>query len=357
MTPFQFQKFIQYLQKQNHQIIGPKRTGDKLLFTEINEPKNLVLTGELCFYPPKKYFLPEKESLFNYKKSRLTEILPNIKPLVPGLPKFSKQAIFGLTPYDLKGILLYHQVFEKDIYFQERIKNTLIIGQSPMPCDSKDFCFWEDDFEEDLLEHLKFDLYLGVTDSHGLKTDSQGLRLKRFKVYTGSEAGQKVLDKFGYKNYEHIDYVGPLKEQGLDQRTYELKEAVKNSNPEFWQELGKICLACGKCALVCPMCFCFDITDKPSFNSSEGRRVREWTTCFYEEFSQISGGHQFLDKVAKRIHFWYEHKFVRLPTEFGFTGCTGCGRCIQVCPVGINIQSNLERIVKPEAVKSQRSKS
>lgn len=326
MTPTRLQEFIQYLQKQNYQIIGPKKIRDKLLFQEIKSPKEIALKGELPFYPPKKYFLPQKEALFNYEKGRLTEILPIAQ----------KQTIFGLTPFDLKAVLLYHQVFEKDIYFQERMKNTLVIGQSAMPGDSKSFCFWLDDYEENILEHLKFDIFFG---------SQKQIKKTGFKVYTGSSDGQKILDQFGYKKYEPIDYVGPIKEQGLDQRTYKIKEAVKNSSPEIWEELGKICLACGKCALVCPMCFCFDLADRPGLKSGAGQRVRDWTACFYEEFSLISGNHQFLNKISQRIHFWYEHKFVRLPEEFGFTGCTGCGRCIKVCPVGIDIQKNLERLL------------
>lgn len=336
MTNIQLTKFINYLKGQSYAIIGPKLEAGRLLFREIEAPQEMVLNGKLTFYPPKKYFLPEKEVLFEYKKNHLLE----------SSVKSQKQAVFGLTPLDLKGVLLYYQVFEKDVGFQKRLENTIVIGQSLMPCDSKSFCFWEDDYEEDVLEHLRFDIYFGLENLRESGRKFQKSQIARkIKVFTGSGAGQRILSEFGYRNYEHVDYAGPIQEQGPNKRMLRIKQALKKNNPKIWQELGQVCLACGKCALVCPMCFCFDIQDKPGLKSGEGQRIREWAACFYDEFSQVGGGHRFLDTTAKRIHFWYEHKFVRMPEEFGFMGCTGCGRCTQVCPVGINIQKNLKDIV------------
>lgn len=79
---------------------------------------------------------------------------------------------------------------------------------------------------------------------------------------------------------------------------------------------------------------------------NEGQRKQCWTSCFYQEFSEIAGGYKFLDNTAKRIYNWYYHKFVRIPEEYSFSGCVGCGRCIKVCPAGINIREELEKIKK-----------
>lgn len=158
-------------------------------------------------------------------------------------------------------------------------------------------------------------------------------------MYSGSEDGQKILDEFSYKDYEHIAYAGPIKEEGLDPLMVKYRDALrKNYKKEIWEDdLGARCIECGKCAMVCPTCFCFDIKDQPNLINGGGARKRAWSTCFYNDFSEIAGGHKFLKTTAERIHFWYYHKFVRIPDQFQIPGCVGCGRCAKVCSVHINI--------------------
>jgi Fe-S oxidoreductase len=38
------------------------------------------------------------------------------------------------------------------------------------------------------------------------------------------------------------------------------------------------------------------------------------------------------------------HKFKYYHDKFGQTLCTGCGRCVRACPVGIDIKEILEAI-------------
>jgi len=340
MTYTQLQKFIEWLKNKDYTVIGPVKIparpnppaggeggNDQILIREIEEPKDLDLSGRLPFYSFKKYLLPSPELLFKYKNENLKEI-----------KETQKQVIFGLSTFDLKALLLYNHIFEKDPYYQSRLQNTLIIGQVRMPPPNvRTFPIWQEKYEEDVLEHLQFDIFFGEQPANGKKID--------FRVYTGSEKGQEIMDEFGYKNYEHIQFAGPIKEEGIEPRFAEIKNKMSEGfDAAFWEEISKKCIECGKCTIACPTCFCFDISDESDLEKNQGNRNRVWTSCFYEEFSEIAGGHKFLKTTAERIHNWYWHKFVRIFEEYHFPGCVGCGRCSMVCPANIDICEVLAKI-------------
>jgi len=322
MTTNLLHKFLEYLSQQNI-VWAPQRVDGELVIDQVSDPKQVELTSELPLHSFKRILVPPKEVLFDYQKNKIN---PEVRS--------PYQVIFGLTIPDLKAVTFLNQVFAKDPYFQERIKKTLIVGHSLVSKD--DYQFFIEKFAEDILEHLKFDIFLAIQKD-------------KFIIYTGSEDGQRVLDDFGYKQYEHIEYVGPIKEQGPNPQMVKIRERFYQ-NKEIWEELSQRCIECGKCALVCPTCFCYNIFDQPGLEQDSGERLRCWTTCFYTDFSEVAGVEidkmkpKFLKNTSQRIKFWYEHKFVRCPDEFSLPGCVGCGRCTQVCPVGIDIKKVLQKI-------------
>ncbi|MFH1781228.1 MAG: 4Fe-4S dicluster domain-containing protein, partial [Patescibacteria group bacterium] len=240
----------------------------------------------------------------------------------------SKQVLLGINVVDLKAISFWDQVFAKDAYYQARIKNTIIIGASKAPKDKIEYKSFILSFGKDVLEHIRFDIFLCCPKGNG------------FHVYTGSEDGQKILDAFGYSDYEHINYIGPFHEGSLDESAIEIREKLKNRYvKKIWDDLGKRCLECGKCSYVCPCCYCFEIKD-----DAEGNRCREWSNCFQHEFSQVAGNHKFINSTAQRMFFYYYHKFVRDMDKYNMPGCVGCGRCTKACPVGIDINKVIKQI-------------
>jgi len=324
MNAKQLEKFLEYLTQQNI-VWAPQKIDGELVIDQVTDLKMVELTSELPLHSFKRLLVPPQEVLFNYQKNK-------IKPEI----KSPNQVIFGLTVPDLKAITFLNQVFTKDPYFQERMKKTIIIGHSLVPAENYQFFIGK--FKEDMLEHIKFDIFLAV-------------QRNKFIVYTGSEDGQRLLDDFGDKNYEHVEYVGPIQEKGPDLQMIKIREKFYE-NKEIWAELGERCIECGKCALVCPTCFCFNMFDQPDLDAETGQRLRCWTACFYTDFSEVAGvtidkkKPKFLPTTTDRIRFWYEHKFVRCPDEFSLPGCVGCGRCTKVCPVGIDIKEVLQKILK-----------
>ncbi|MGC9048746.1 MAG: 4Fe-4S dicluster domain-containing protein [Patescibacteria group bacterium] len=327
-----FKRLLIFLETKGYQLIGPQIKNGQVALDYLSVKNfNFQTLGKMPFYSFKKLFLPSREKLF--------EFIPNQKIRAILSPESSKLAIFGFSTLDLKALNLWRQVFEKDIYFQKRFKNVLIIGYGPAPEEEGQFRLWQPQYEEDILEHIQFDIFL-------MKRGSQ------LEIFTGTRVGQKLLDEMGYKNYQHVQFTGIIKEEGVEPWVIEVRDKLRKMTPQdsLWQELGRKCIECGKCSIVCPTCFCFDINDKivnhtnSITNNYESVRERCWASCFYHEFSEIAGGQKFLKTTAERIYFWYYHKFVRIPDEYSIPGCIGCGRCTKVCPVGIDICRVLEQI-------------
>ncbi|HHQ13574.1 MAG TPA: sulfite reductase subunit A [Chromatiales bacterium] len=111
-----------------------------------------------------------------------------------------------------------------------------------------------------------------------------------------------------------------------------------------WQAIGERCLSCANCTLSCPTCFCTDVADSTDITGQEAVRTQTWDSCFNRNFSRLHGGH-IRKTTASRYRQWLTHKLSTWHGQFGSSGCTGCGRCITWCPVGIDITEEAVAIV------------
>lgn len=102
-----------------------------------------------------------------------------------------------------------------------------------------------------------------------------------------------------------------------------------------WGSLSEACLGCGTCTFVCPTCQCYDIQE---FNDGKTvRRFRCWDSCMYSDFTKMSAG-QPRPTQKERFRQRFMHKLVYFPdNQEGMFGCVGCGRCLQKCPIHMNI--------------------
>lgn len=110
-----------------------------------------------------------------------------------------------------------------------------------------------------------------------------------------------------------------------------------------WEELAERCLTCGNCTHVCPTCFCFNVRETGTLVDGHEDRERFWDSCFSLDHSMIHGGY-FRATPKQRYRQWLTHKLGAWESQFGTSGCVGCGRCIAWCPVGIDITEEAEAI-------------
>ena len=110
-----------------------------------------------------------------------------------------------------------------------------------------------------------------------------------------------------------------------------------------WDEVATRCLSCTNCTLVCPTCFCASVTEVADLSGDHVDRERHWQSCFTLDHARMHG-HSVRNSTASRYRQWLTHKLAGWIDQFGSSGCTGCGRCITWCPVGIDITEEVAAI-------------
>src|SRR3990170_6831401 len=93
-----FSEFVNLLIKDGSwNVVGVKSKGSKYAFGPLESADELRLDYDITLLPPKKYFFPQRETLFSFDVATgvFTEASTVVKPKV----------IVGVSPYDLVALL------------------------------------------------------------------------------------------------------------------------------------------------------------------------------------------------------------------------------------------------------------
>ncbi|HEY0838068.1 MAG TPA: 4Fe-4S dicluster domain-containing protein [Azospirillum sp.] len=171
-----------------------------------------------------------------------------------------------------------------------------------------------------------------------------------YLVEAGSERGAALMDRLPGRRAETRDLKAAeaAVHQARSQMGREMVPGVAdllagNLEHPRWDQVAARCLSCANCTMVCPTCFCSTMEDVTDLSGEETRRERRWDSCFTIDFSYIHGG-SIRRETRSRYRQWITHKLTTWHEQFGTSGCTGCGRCITWCPVGIDITEEARAI-------------
>ena len=89
--------------------------------------------------------------------------------------------------------------------------------------------------------------------------------------------------------------------------------------------------------MVCPTCYCYDVSDDVELGSRAGKRTRSWDSCLFAAMRWWPAARTSAAPRASRIKFRFYHKQRGFVAEYGRPSCVGCGRCVSACPVGIDV--------------------
>jgi sulfite reductase subunit B len=304
------------------QVIGVKAKRDKFVFAPLESVGELRLDYDVTLLPPKKYFFPQRETLFTYN------IASGLSTKNPA--EIKRTVIIGVHPYDIIALLHMDEIFREtksDPYYFEKRDSSIIIGVNIQKMSK--WCFAP---------------FMGAgTTEYGYDIMLTDLG-NRYAVSMGSEKGEGLFSKYA-KNVtdalaRDVQLVGQKKreimhmpQQKFDFPTELIPELLRKNYEEssFWEKHSETCLACGSCVLVCPTCYCFDVKDNPDLTLESGERVRIWDGCLLEDFAKIASGENFRPTRPTRYRHRYFKKGKYLYDRFGFISCVGCGRCSSNC--------------------------
>ena len=316
-------------------LIAPRDIEGVLLYRPVKSSMEIVLEFINPVLSVKEAFFPATERLLTIEKTgqqiTLNETLPE-----------GKQVVFGVRPCDARGLKVLDANFTNtepfDPYYTQRRSNTTVVGLACHQMSPTCFC-----------------TSVGIAPNDPGDMDVMLYRVEDgYIVQTVTKKGQALLSALPLETKElsqnesdlHNSYIY---DQAERVPVPEMSTWLAHFRDIYWEQVAERCLSCRICAYVCPTCRCFSVRDEV-LSSENGRnqyeRIRCWDSCAGEAYRRIAGGHNPRPEKGQRLRNRFLCKFDYYPRQYalGYAACTGCGRCIDACPVNIDITEVMQHI-------------
>ncbi len=310
-------------------LIAPKDIDGYVFYRKIDDADEILLDYTKPVLSIKDVFFPPSDKLFLIEKSaEELKLLPH--------PRLKEQVLFGVRPCDAHGLQALDAVFISaepvDPYYTQRRENSILIGAACREMGPSCFC----------------------TEMGSSPDDTQYMDLMLTEVDGGysleaiTERGCILLNRISFPLEDYYPKKPAESAPALPRYPYPSIESwLDHFSDKYWEDMSERCLSCRACAYVCPTCRCFDVRDETQTGDDGSQmyaRIRCWDSCTGSAYRRIAGGHNPRPEEAQRLRNRFYCKFYYFSQQYGPDACTGCGRCIDVCPVGVDITEVLQHI-------------
>jgi ferredoxin len=309
----------------DYTVIAPQPQGQQIVFAPLSQAfsEKIAQVSDIAWdagrtdLSAKEFFLPASEAIITLR--------PSVGGLQVETARLARpQVIFGARPCDGHALEVLDRLFldePVDPYYAERRAMTTMVG---LACSGGP---WTGCFCTTLgggpADRSHLDILLTACEAG-------------FAVDVVTPKGRALLDA-GAAVLTSADVTLPELPAVTDLRLPDMAAWRAAFNAPCWAEVAERCLGCRTCTYNCPVCYCFDVRDRATADGSI-ERLRCWDSCQGALCFAIAGGHNPRPTQAARQRQRYMHKFLYYPEREGTALCVGCGRCVEQCPVNIDIR-------------------
>jgi ferredoxin len=298
----------------------------------VDDIAKITINRYRAVYPVKSFFFPVKEEVTHEPSSRMNVLI-------------------GVKACDLAHLLITDPVFSsgvvEDPYYRKKRDNTIIISADCNDHRSSCFCTM---MGGSPYAQRGFEINLSPTRSG-------------FIAEIGSERGAALVSAhkklFQEPRPEHLEERRQAREQ-IARRVQDNNSAFNWKDPreivtkgyasKAWeQDIAATCVECDGCRFTCGTCYCFLLGE----TAQAWGKMRTWDSCQSAGYGRVGGGANPRKTRAERLRNLYNCKLNYRPENFGVYGCSGCGRCIDVCQGKIDMRKSLQKLLDEQTAAAQ----
>ncbi len=274
--------------------------------------------------PPKDLLFPQTQKMYHF------DVDANGSYHIHEYDESREQIVFGIRPCDMRSIVCLDEVFLTKGFVDEFYANarnkllTVCIGCA----NAAETCFCDS---------------MGVDPQMAPNADIMLQDCgEAYNVVAQTEKGEAEVASWSAFT-EDGDAQPTACELPLQVSMEGVVDKLENMyDHPIWENLSIKCLNCGTCTYVCPTCHCFDISQ--DMRRKDGVRFRCWDSCMFSEYTMMAGGHNPRPEKLERVRNRFMHKLNFFERRYGMSLCVGCGRCVEKCPVALDITRLIDEI-------------